>query len=156
MKRVLITGLSGVGKSTVIDDLAARGYRAVDLDQPGWSITGADGDWVWDLDRVRELLDSDDELIFVSGTSANQGQLRSRFDLVVLLSVPVEVMRQRLLTRTTNDFGKAPDELAAALAYKETVEPLLRRTATCEIDTRASREEVLAALLAAVSGTGEE
>ncbi len=32
MKRVLVTGMSGSGKSTVINLLAARGYKAVDAD----------------------------------------------------------------------------------------------------------------------------
>ena len=32
MKQVLITGMSGTGKSTVVRALAARGYRAIDLD----------------------------------------------------------------------------------------------------------------------------
>jgi len=37
MKRVLITGMSGTGKSSVIEELAARGHRAYDLDTPEWS-----------------------------------------------------------------------------------------------------------------------
>jgi dephospho-CoA kinase len=37
MKRVLITGMSGTGKSTVILELAARGYKAVDLDSDEFS-----------------------------------------------------------------------------------------------------------------------
>ena len=36
-KRVLLTGVSGSGKSTVTAALAARGCRAVDLDTPAWS-----------------------------------------------------------------------------------------------------------------------
>ena len=38
MKRVLITGMSGTGKSTVIAELAARGYKAVDVDEPEFSV----------------------------------------------------------------------------------------------------------------------
>jgi len=37
MKRVLLTGLSGTGKSSVILALAARGYQAVDLDSDDYS-----------------------------------------------------------------------------------------------------------------------
>jgi hypothetical protein len=58
MKRVLITGMSGTGKSAVVRELAARGYPAVDLDTPEWSewvdadpadaLTPRDGkDWLW-------------------------------------------------------------------------------------------------------------
>jgi nicotinamide riboside kinase len=32
VKRVLITGMSGAGKSSLVDELAARGHRAVDTD----------------------------------------------------------------------------------------------------------------------------
>jgi hypothetical protein len=32
MKRILLTGMSGTGKSTVTSELAVRGYKAVDLD----------------------------------------------------------------------------------------------------------------------------
>jgi hypothetical protein len=37
MKRILITGMSGTGKSSAIQELAARGYQAHDLDTPEWS-----------------------------------------------------------------------------------------------------------------------
>jgi predicted ATPase len=37
VKRVLITGMSGTGKSTVIKALATRGYKAVDADYNGLS-----------------------------------------------------------------------------------------------------------------------
>jgi predicted ATPase len=32
VKRVLVTGMSGTGKSSLLDELAARGYRTVDTD----------------------------------------------------------------------------------------------------------------------------
>ena len=35
MKRVLLTGMSGTGKSSVIRELAALGYKAIDTDD-GW------------------------------------------------------------------------------------------------------------------------
>ena len=53
MKRVLLTGMSGTGKSTVIGELRARGYSAVDMDEPGWSEDGPDGDWVWREDHIQ-------------------------------------------------------------------------------------------------------
>ena len=37
VKRVLLTGMSGTGKSTVVAELAARGYKAVDADDPALS-----------------------------------------------------------------------------------------------------------------------
>ena len=34
---VLVTGMSGTGKSTALVELARRGFRTVDTDEPGWS-----------------------------------------------------------------------------------------------------------------------
>jgi shikimate kinase len=148
MKRILLTGMSGVGKSTLIEALAARGYQAVDLDQPAWSEHDADGDWIWRAERVRELLARDDgELLFVSGCASNQGQFYARFAAVVLLAAPAPVLIERLATRTNNQYGKRPEELAEVLGYLESVEPLLRRGATHELDAAAPLDQVLAAVL---------
>ena len=36
MARILLTGISGTGKSSALVELAKRGYRVVDTDDPGW------------------------------------------------------------------------------------------------------------------------
>jgi shikimate kinase len=148
MKRILLTGMSGTGKSTVIGALAARGYRTIDMDAPGWSEDGPDGDWIWCERRIGEALAREDgAVLFVSGCATNQVRFYPQFDAIVLLSAPAKVLTERLATRTTNPYGKHPDELAEVLGYLETVEPLLRRGATHEIDTRAPLSEVVAAVL---------
>jgi dephospho-CoA kinase len=58
-----------------------------------------------------------------------------RFDAVVLLSVPREVLLQRIATRSGNPFGKAAHERRRILTDLEDVEPLLRATSTVEIVT---------------------
>jgi shikimate kinase len=152
MQRVLITGMSGVGKSSVLQRLAALGHRVADTDYHGLSVTDDTGGWVWDLDRVRAVLDEDHTVIFVSGTASNMGELSDRFDRIVLLSAPAEVMLERLANRTNNPYGSTAEQRAESLRYKETVEPLLRNISTIEIDTRAPLDEVVAAILDHVSG----
>jgi shikimate kinase len=160
MKRVLLTGMSGTGKSTVINELAGRGYRAVDADYHGLShlVTvppdeltgvGAGRDWVWREDRVEALLSADHGcgLLFLGGSSPNQGRFYSRFDHIILLTAPADVIARRLATRDTNPYGKHPDELARALQLKDTIEPLLRRGAELEIDTTAPLDRVVGAIL---------
>jgi hypothetical protein len=65
----------------------------------------------------------------------------------VLLSAPVSVLVERLATRTTNSYGKHPDELARVLEHVQTVEPLLRRAASAEVDTSAPIDRVLETIL---------
>ena len=89
--------------------------------------------------------------VFVSGCRTNQGAFYARFDHVILLTAPVQLLVERLATRTNNPYGKHPDELARVLALKETVEPMLRRVATVEIDTSIPLDEVVEKILAVVS-----
>jgi len=160
MKRVLLTGMSGTGKSTLICALAARGYKAVDTDTDEWSTwvsapsqadrsgPGVERDWIWREDRLHRLLTTADaDVLFVSGCKSNQGAFYPQFDHVVLLSVPIPVLLERLTTRTTNRYGKQPAERARVLEYVQTVEPLLRRGASLEVDTQAPVEQVLATIL---------
>lgn len=136
MKRVLITGMSGTGKSSLLDELADRGYRTVDTDYGDYFET-VGGERLWRADRVSALLASvpggPPGVLFVAGTTRNQGLFYPRFNHIVLLSAPPEVLAARLATRTTNPYGKDPAELAETLEYQQTVEPLLRRAATLEV-----------------------
>lgn len=143
----------------MIEALAARGYKAVDADYGGYSElvsvpadepTGLEPgqDWVWREDRIQELLDGDDaEVLFLSGTSPNQGTFYPQFDHIILLSAPAEVILNRLATRTTNPYGKRPEEVARVLDGIQTVEPLLRQGAGHEIDTSAPLDQVVTRVL---------
>jgi dephospho-CoA kinase len=147
VKRVLLTGMSGTGKSSVIHALSARGFKAVDTDD-GWCEPLADGRQRWREDAIGQLLDAEDaEVLFVAGCEENQVRFHPRFDLIILLSAPVEVLAERLASRTTNSFGKAPGELDRVLDDLQTVEPLLREAATHEVRTTMPLGDVIAEVL---------
>lgn len=162
MKRILVTGVSGTGKSTVISELAARGYKAVDADcdeYSEWAESTSTSDelgppveegrdWVWRADRVRALLDTEDaDVLYLGGCAENMRVFMPRFDHRVLLSAPADVLVARLGARTTNPYGKRPVEVARVLGQLETIEPLLRRVADVEIDTSAPLADVVERLV---------
>ena len=147
MKRVLLTGMSGTGKSSVVRELVARGYKAVDTDD-GWCEPLPDGRQQWREDAVRQLLDTEDaDVLFVAGCEENQVGFHPRFDQIILFSAPIDTVLERLSTRTTNPFGKSAGERQRVLDDTATVEPLLRGVAHHEVDTTAPLAEVVTTVL---------
>lgn len=63
--------MSGTGKSTVVAELRARGYRAVDMDEPGWSVHAPDVDWVWHEERLQTLLERVNPRVDLDGAFDN-------------------------------------------------------------------------------------
>jgi shikimate kinase len=99
---------------------------------------------VWREDAIAQLLDEHrGGALFVAGCKSNQGRLYDRFDHVVLLSAPLDVLVERIASRDNNPYGKSPEERALIEHHVATVEPLLRATATVEIDASAPLDEVV-------------
>lgn len=144
---ILVTGMSGVGKSTALTELARRGFTTVDTDYGPW-IHVVDGEPLWREPLIDALLNRPRETpLFVQGTVANQGLFYDRFDAVVLLSAPTEVLFDRLANRTTNPFGKTAAERQRIADDIAEVEPQLRQAATHEIDTDRPLSDVVAMLM---------
>jgi shikimate kinase len=147
MKRVLITGMSGTGKSAAVGELVRRGHWAVDLDTPEWSewvaadpsdhLTPAGGkDWVWREDRVRALLSQQERgLLFVSGCAENMRRLFPLIDTIILLSAPVATIMERLKSRSSDAYGSSDVERQKVGELIAAIEPLLRQSADHEIDS---------------------
>ena len=151
MARVLITGMSGTGKSTFLRALEARGHRTVDTDTIEWSewVTLPDGarDWIWREQSISDLL-ANHQLgnLFVAGCKSNQGKFYRWFDHIVLLSAPADVLLARIADRTDNPYGKRTEERAEILYNLSVIEPKLRATATLEIETTGAFVEAVAQL----------
>ena len=158
MSKILLTGMSGTGKSSALRELARRGYRVVDTDDPDWRTYRKypepidelhRGEFLWIEDEMTALLDSDDRRsLFVGGGVRNQSDFYDRFDAVVLLTAPIDVILDRVAHRTTNDYGKTGLEQAEILADLAEVEPILRRDCTHEVDASRPLEDVVADLMA--------
>ncbi|THJ65776.1 ATP-binding protein [Arthrobacter echini] len=137
MSRILITGMSGAGKTTLLHELSRRGHRTIDTDYDGWTLP----DGTWDEARMSALLASTPSLV-LQGTVENQGRFYGDFAAVVLLSAPVDVLIERVSSRTNNPYGRAAEEQLVIRRQVLDVEPLLRKGATLELDGRRPVSEL--------------
>lgn len=157
MSAILITGMSGTGKSTVLGALAGRGFDTVDTDDGDW-IDESGPERLWRIDRLTALLDEHEATsrpLFVAGTVLNQRVLYPRFAEIVLLTAPLPVMLARIASRDANPFGRTAEERARIVSDTDQVEPLLRASATIEIDTRAPLADTVDALVRLTPGVSE-
>ena len=145
--------MSGTGKSTALAELARRGFSVVETDHAPWTEWSEQADgYVWNEELIGGLLDREHETtLFLSGTVSNQGRFYPRFDAVVLLSAPADVLLRRITSRTTNEYGKSIDERQRIVSDISHVERLLRAACTHEIDATQS----IAAVVAELAAIGE-
>ena len=155
MALVYVTGISRSGKSTVRHELVRHGHEAHDTDDgmarfvdrsTGVATRRIDAslrtrefvennDWVVEPDRVLQLSHrAVDRLVFLCGAIANEVEVWELFDRVILLSIDEATMRERVIGRTTNDFGKNPHELELMLGWIKTIDDEYRRYGAVVID----------------------
>ena len=145
-----MTGMSGTGKSSALERLRALGFRTVDTDVGGWTEwSEVEGGYVWLEERMAKLLAGDEgPSLYVSGTVSNQGRFYDRFDAIVLLSAPVNVLLSRIETRTTNPYGKSAAQRELVLRDLAEAQPRLRRSCTHEVDATQPLADVVNQLAA--------
>lgn len=124
--------MAGTGKTSVLAELQKYGFVVIDLDATGlcrwknketeefteYGLQGKDYDWLqhhgWycDVEKLKILLSCirEDKNVFVGGIVENLYDVSQVFDKKFLLSVDKSILKERLLTRTNNHFGKKQDE----------------------------------------------
>lgn len=143
MPKILVTGMSGAGKSTTLLELQRRGHLIIDTDYDDWKERVSEHEEIWCEDRMWDLLTNHTTgILFVAGCESNQGKFYAQFEAVILLTASLEILLKRIETRETNDFGKSPKERARVLADIQEIEPLLRKTSSHVIDTNCSLLDV--------------
>ena len=116
------------------------------LDRFGWQISRA---------RVEALAArTGGKTAFLCGSAENEADVLDLFGLVVCLVIDSQTLRDRLQARTTNTFGKHPEELAAALEANEDAESAYRRLGATIIDGGRPPAEVAGAIIAAARRLG--
>ena len=155
---IQIDGLSGTGKTTAAAELTKRGYKALDADAAfgywGDPETGEPTDvqhqlnWIWDLSKVEALAkESVDDTVFVCGGAMNQDKIRDIFDKRFTLVIDDETLKHRLATRTNNDFGKHPDDLARQLEWNQGTVEYAKRIGSVVVDATQTVNAVVDEIL---------
>ncbi|MFF0304412.1 AAA family ATPase [Streptomyces sp. NPDC004562] len=171
MTLVWVTGNSGAGKSTICGVLRQRGHVALDADEDGFCrwFDRTDGEavagppypvpegWLdrygWEIvrERVESLAEeSRSRVAFLCGSAENEADVLDLFDAVVCLVIDDETLRHRLATRTTNSFGRHPEELAAALKWNPLTRTIYERHGATILDASKPLTEVVDRVIAAV------
>lgn len=168
--KYLITGNTGSGKSTIATALTSRGYTAYSPEELGnvhelidlttnkpvkkWPYPLVDwGRYNWNLrkDELIKLLGSADT-VFIADLSSNLHEFYVLFDKIFVLTLDKDTLRQRLITRTDNPYGKHPDELEDILKVHESEEKrLLSAPGAIAIDATQTAEKVVDKILSYVS-----
>jgi len=157
MSLIYITGNSGAGKSSVRNELQKRGYEAHDTDEGGitsWRHKVTDEavirptdtkdrtkewyeehDWKMSRPKVQELASkAKNKTIFLCGSTSNAGEMLDLFGKIIFLEINKDTLRTRLINRTDNDFGKAPDELDNILGWHKSFEDEYRLYGATMVD----------------------
>lgn len=154
MKAYLIEGISGTGKTSVCEELKRRGYKAVEADEEiahyADPKTGLPTDekiqanWLWNEEKFNEAIKEEgDSPVFICGGAMNQEGFKHHFEKVFTLYVDDETMKHRLSTRTNNDFGKKPEELALQLTWNKGAVSYSQQRGTTLIDATRPINEVV-------------
>lgn len=154
MKTYLIEGISGTGKTTVCEELKKRGYKAVEADEeiahyadPKTGLPTEEkipDNWIWNEEKFKKALQQEgDKPVFICGGAMNQEDFKHHFERVFTLHIDDETLKQRLLSRTNNDFGKKPDELALQLEWNKGAVKYSQERGTTLIDATRPINEVV-------------
>ncbi|HYF97051.1 MAG TPA: AAA family ATPase [Patescibacteria group bacterium] len=168
-KSVLVTGITGTGKSTVCKELIKLGYEAYDIESiPGLFAmydkhTGQllkedinddleltkKGYWICDKEKLKDLIDKqNDDLAFYCGTGTHIYKVMDLFSQVILLQIPDKITRQRLSKRSAGEYGNRPEIQDWIMTWKNEAEEEILAKGAISIDATKVPQEVAKAIIA--------
>ena len=150
-----LTGVSGVGKSTLVEELKKREISGFDIDYIeglcSWKnkATGSEGiyqygigrDWLeahdyfCDTAKLKQLLNEHKGDLVVSGLASNQDEYLELFDKIFLLRCSPETFISRLNSRKENQFAKEKQEHEHILGWYKNYEKEMLKKGAIPINT---------------------
>jgi adenylate kinase family enzyme len=174
MSAVLITGMSGAGKSTIAEVLARRGLTSIDADNDPLLARSVDSDgnvvedlsvpdlawlarhsWEWNPARLDELIRAAaPATLYVCGGAASELELADRFTQVFLLEMDEPTMLARLdAPGRDNDWGRIGDTREYLRRRLPGHQDPLRASGAIPIDARQPLDQVVDAILSRASAS---
>jgi hypothetical protein len=168
MNAVMITGMSGAGKTTIAAVLAHRGLASIDADDdpllarsvdPAGNVVEdpdvpdfawlARHSWAWNPDRLDALIRAaGPATLYVCGGAANEIELADRFTQVFLLELDEPTMLARLdAPGRDNDWGRIGDTREYLRRRLPEYQDRLRASGAIPIDARRPLDHVVDAIL---------
>jgi len=162
-KAILITGVAGTGKSAVCDELNKLGYKAFGIEDIDGLFTMVhkktgkpfkdydnddfekvkQADWICDKKKLQRLMNKNSKgIVFYNGIASNLDDLLPLFDKIFLLEVGEKILRERLSTRTSNDFARTTEVQDHLFSWKKWWEDHMKEKGAIVIDASRSLREV--------------
>lgn len=155
MKRFYITGISGVGKSSVSEILNKKGIFSIDIDsvkdlchwvkkdtqershwRPGKNIEWFEShEYICDKEKLVTLMTEGKDIVVVVGLADNQSDFLNLFDKVFLFYCNEEIFLKRIKGRTGHDFGKHDLEQEMILGWYKGFEKVVLDSGAIPINT---------------------
>ena len=130
---VLVTGVSGVGKTHIARYMRSKGDKAFDGDIVGYWIRKKDGkrikptakqfaeiseiDWVWDVKKLKSMLKRS-KTMYVFGAPHNLLEVARLFDKVYYMHASKKLILKRLTNEARdNPFGQSAEQRRMTLIW---------------------------------------
>lgn len=169
---MLLTGIAGTGKSTIVRALNERGVVSLDLhDIPGlffWqnketkekveyapveSIEWFDTvDRLCDIPKLKEILSQYEDIVAAGTTSgSNQEEFLSLFDKIILLQSNPDTLTHRMQTRINKSgYGKTKAEQDDNIEWQKEFDPKILSHGAIPISTEGELNDVVDKVIALV------
>lgn len=172
MKRFFVTGINGSGKSTLAEKIIEHGIPAIDLDsvkdlciwinkrtgeRKYWSERIGkefyeENEYTCNEEMLVDLMNSSkNDYVVVLGLADNQSKLFHLFDKIFLLRCDEDVFIQRMIDRTSHNFGKEKLEQEMIRSYYKSFEQEMIDKGAVPINTNSSPEDTFKQFLEKIS-----